>query len=86
MRNPARRSLRIDVRTRPYDDPQAQFLTELEEWLERVDATERDLTAGGLDETPVRVDRDGVEACGAEFGEDVAPKGGDGQTPLVELA
>ena len=44
------------------------------------------MAARGLDETPVRVDGDGVETRGAEFGEDIAPQSGDGQAPLMEFA
>lgn len=40
----------------------------------------------GLEETPVRVERDGVEACGAEFLEDVGPERGYGQAEGVQLA
>ena len=73
MRDPARRRLRIDIRTRSNDDPQPQLHAKLEERLERVDTGERDLATRGLDEAPMRVDGDGVETRGAEFGEDVAP-------------
>jgi len=76
----------IDVRPWTDDHEEASTPSGVEKWLQRPESTPVGCSVDRIDESPMHINGDSIEAGGGELLQDIGPLRDDGQPPRMKLA